>query len=49
MLDASRRNNPESFRMVVQGKGLEGMAMPDDSAWLLPSAAPMRPGREVAA
>jgi hypothetical protein len=49
MLDASRRNNPESFRMVVQGKGLEGMALPDDSAWLLPSAAPMRPGREVAA
>jgi len=49
MLDVSRRENPESFRMVVQGKGLEGMVIPDDSAWLLPSATPQRPSREVAA
>jgi hypothetical protein len=49
MFDAQRRANPESFRMVVQGRGLEGVTLPDDSAYLLPAAAPTSPRREVAA
>lgn len=49
MLDASRRANPESFRMVVQGSGLEGIALPDDSAYVLPQVMPARPRRVVAA
>lgn len=49
MLDAARRSNPESFRMVIQGTGLEGVSLPDDSAYRLRSAVPLRPRREVAA
>jgi hypothetical protein len=49
MLDAQRRANPESFRMLVHGHGLEGIALPDDSAFLLPATRPVVPRREVAA
>ena len=37
MLDAQRRANPESFRLVIQGVGLDGVSVPDDSAFMLPS------------
>lgn len=49
MLDAQRRANPESYRMVIQGRGLEGVSVPDDSAFILPTTSPQRPRREVAA
>jgi len=49
MLDASRRENPESFRMVIQGRGLEGMSIPDDAAFVLPAKRPGSPSREAAA
>ncbi len=49
MLDASRRNNPESYRMVIQGKGLEGIAIPDTTDFVLPTKAVPSPQRVVAA
>lgn len=49
MLDAQRRANPESFRLVIQGVGLDGVSVPDDSAFLLPTTVPLTRRGEVAA
>lgn len=49
MLDAQRRANPESYRMVIQGRGLEGVSVPEDSAFILPVTSPQETRREVAA
>jgi hypothetical protein len=49
MLDAQRRANPESYRMVILGSGLDRVSIPDDAAFVLPSACPAQPDRTVAA
>jgi hypothetical protein len=48
MLDAVRRDNPEAYRLVVHGIGLEGILTPDDASLVLPSA-PWRLDEVVAA
>jgi hypothetical protein len=33
--DAQRRLNPEAYRMITLGVGLDGVVLPEESAWLL--------------
>ncbi|MDO8309220.1 MAG: hypothetical protein Q7V58_12800 [Actinomycetota bacterium] len=49
MLDAARRENPEAYRLIIQGVGLDGVFIPDDASFVLPAAVPAAPGRTVAA
>jgi hypothetical protein len=38
MLDGQRRNNPEAYRLIAQGIGLDGISVPTADQFALPYA-----------
>jgi hypothetical protein len=47
MLDTQRRINPEGARLIADGVGLDGIAVPDNTAFRITAMHPMKTGRRV--
>ena len=44
MMDRQRRENPDGYRLVSQGMGLDGISVPDPSAFVLRDRSPLTSG-----